>query len=273
MFKRVERKRRKREEEEEMGLDEETKEILGMHDTDSDESESESGQSSEDEGEQEEEQDQQLDEEASEDDEDDEEDVRPQIPIHSALLDPLYVLSLEPQLTKGCISLMHAHIRRFKQFSKLAAEADPNRDAWIISDNLGSSVPNRVTETTDGMSKRAAKKKARSAFLKEKHVKRKAVAKAKKEKSVAASTSNSSSEKPRRLSTESTIKHRPSSKGRLEQPPQKKQKVADTELMGMSDEIVPKLKPNDSKSLVEKGREVRKPNKMSKTKAKSRAAG
>ena len=38
MFKRVEKRRRKKEEEEELGLNEEMKEIMGMHDTDSEES-------------------------------------------------------------------------------------------------------------------------------------------------------------------------------------------------------------------------------------------
>ena len=42
MFKRVEKRRRKKEEEEELGLDEDAKEILGLHDTDSDESNSDS---------------------------------------------------------------------------------------------------------------------------------------------------------------------------------------------------------------------------------------
>jgi hypothetical protein len=42
MFKRVERKRKKREEEEDLGLDEDMKEIMGFHDTDSDESNSDS---------------------------------------------------------------------------------------------------------------------------------------------------------------------------------------------------------------------------------------
>ncbi len=55
MYKRVEKRRRKQEKEEELGLTEEMKEVLGMHDTDSDESNSsdsdtESGDEDEDEG-------------------------------------------------------------------------------------------------------------------------------------------------------------------------------------------------------------------------------
>jgi len=38
MFKRVDKKRKKREEEEELGLDQEMKEIIGLSDTDSEES-------------------------------------------------------------------------------------------------------------------------------------------------------------------------------------------------------------------------------------------
>ena len=47
MFKRVEKRIRKKEKEEELGIDEDMKEMLGMHDTDSEESDS---SSSEDEG-------------------------------------------------------------------------------------------------------------------------------------------------------------------------------------------------------------------------------
>ncbi|KAI0783592.1 hypothetical protein C8Q75DRAFT_810654 [Abortiporus biennis] len=47
MFKRVEKRRRKQEKQEELGLTEEMKEVLGMHDTDSDESDASSGSNSE----------------------------------------------------------------------------------------------------------------------------------------------------------------------------------------------------------------------------------
>lgn len=46
MFKRVEKRQERKEREDELGLDSETKEILGMHDTDSDESDSDSEDSS-----------------------------------------------------------------------------------------------------------------------------------------------------------------------------------------------------------------------------------
>lgn len=50
MFKRVARRIRKKEEEEELGLNEEMKEVLGMHDTDSEESDSESEDDGESDG-------------------------------------------------------------------------------------------------------------------------------------------------------------------------------------------------------------------------------
>ncbi|THV07284.1 hypothetical protein K435DRAFT_833637 [Dendrothele bispora CBS 962.96] len=196
MFKRVERKRKRREEVDKLGLDEETKEILGMHDTDSDESQSDPDSEPDEDEVQEE--DQGFEDTAS--NTSNEDDENPSIPIHSALLDPLYILSLEPQLTKGCVVCpgkflkskemfethvkSNAHTRRFKQFSKLVADVDPNEDAWSFSDKLRSSSmqssPKQVATPTSALSKRAAKKKARSTFLKEKHAKRKAAAKAKK---------------------------------------------------------------------------------------------
>ena len=49
MFKRVEKRRLKKQEEEELGIDEDMKEILGMHDTDSEESASDESDSDDDE--------------------------------------------------------------------------------------------------------------------------------------------------------------------------------------------------------------------------------
>jgi hypothetical protein len=102
MFKRVDKRRRKKEEEKNLGLDEEVKEILGIQDTDSEESESDSDS---DEGEEE---DNAVDEEVisgeedNDDEEDDEEEEDPSITVSQALKDPLYIVSILPDV-KACI--------------------------------------------------------------------------------------------------------------------------------------------------------------------------
>jgi hypothetical protein len=109
MFKRVEKRRRKKEEEEKLGLNEDMKEVLGMHDTDSEESDSDSDQSVSD------------DDAASGGEEDEEieegdfkegsihggeeragEDGEPAITVQEALRDPVYLISLQPEV-KACI--------------------------------------------------------------------------------------------------------------------------------------------------------------------------
>ena len=113
MFKRVEKRRRRQEKEEELGLDEETKEVLGLHDTDSDESDTSS--SSENEGSQAEEapvsdgEEQDNDElvdglgEADDcDDEESNQDKLPEMSVTAAVADPVYLVSLDPE-TKACI--------------------------------------------------------------------------------------------------------------------------------------------------------------------------
>ena len=119
MFKRVEKRRRKKEEEEELGLDEDMKEVLGIQDTDSDESDSDSdssdsqrsseqevngyseqGQEDKSEGEDNADGDEDGD---SEDQSDNEEDKPPQLSVADALEDPIYLISLEPDV-KGCIT-------------------------------------------------------------------------------------------------------------------------------------------------------------------------
>ena len=99
MFKRVDKRRRKKEEEEKLGLDEEVKEILGIQDTDSEESESES-----DDGEEEEESvaDEEMVSDEDEDEEEDEEEEDPSITVGQALKDPLYSVSVLPDV-KACI--------------------------------------------------------------------------------------------------------------------------------------------------------------------------
>lgn len=114
MFKRVEKRRRKKEEEEELGLDEDMKEVLGIQDTDSDESDSDSDSDSQDSSDQEVsgnlgedkdegEHDDDDEEGASEDQSDNEEEKLPALTVADALEDPIYLVSLEPDV-KGCIS-------------------------------------------------------------------------------------------------------------------------------------------------------------------------
>lgn len=136
MFKRIERKLKKKQEEEELGIDEDMKEVLGIHDTDSDESNSDSeasGSSDEDEDEgggedeepdldtllkkrkrlgsaSEEEEESELDDaegedQAMEDDDQQSEDADEndlQISVEEALRDPLYIVSIQPDI-RGCI--------------------------------------------------------------------------------------------------------------------------------------------------------------------------
>lgn len=99
MFKRVDKRRRKKEDEERLGLDEEVKEILGIQDTDSEESTSESDS---DEGEEKENATDKEMEGESDDDEEEEEEEYPSITVNQALKDPLYIVSILPDV-KACI--------------------------------------------------------------------------------------------------------------------------------------------------------------------------
>ncbi|KAH7884411.1 hypothetical protein F5I97DRAFT_1450679 [Phlebopus sp. FC_14] len=147
MFKRVEKKRKKREEEEELGLDDDMKEIMGLNDSDSDESDSgsESDRRTSDEehvhpgdqgdGDEEEAGSEEIDE-------------QPPMPVHEALKNPIYLISLDPTIY-GCIlckgkllknaemAVVHkdatAHKRRLERFKALASIADPDSDAWGIA--------------------------------------------------------------------------------------------------------------------------------------------
>lgn len=119
MFKRVAKRQRKLEEEEELGITEEMKEVMGMHDTDSDESDS-----SEEEGEgsgaaedeagasdgdtriqdvesEEEDEDEDADEELDEDDEDEDAPARPPLTVTEAIADPIYPISSKSDV-KAC---------------------------------------------------------------------------------------------------------------------------------------------------------------------------
>jgi len=115
MFKRVEKRRVKKQKEEELGLDEDMKEILGIQDTDSEESASESesdGSSENDDAASGDEvgEDEDIDvgdeedvpEEEEDDEEEEEEDEDPNVSVNQALIDPVYVVSVLPEV-KACI--------------------------------------------------------------------------------------------------------------------------------------------------------------------------
>ena len=107
MFKRVDKRRRQKEREEELGLDEDLKEVFGIQETDTDESDSDSdsqevgghleqGQEGEDNAD--------TDEEGDfEGQSDNEQEKPPQLLVTDALEDPIYLISLEPDV-KGCIT-------------------------------------------------------------------------------------------------------------------------------------------------------------------------
>jgi hypothetical protein len=90
MFKRIEKRRRKKEEEDNLGLDENAKEILGMHDTDSDESDSNASSNGFVPKDVEDVEVHDLDSEDVSDKEDD----RPSISVRDALRSPIYVVSV-----------------------------------------------------------------------------------------------------------------------------------------------------------------------------------
>ena len=110
MFKRVEKRRRKQEKEEELGLTGEMKEVLGMHDTDSDESDSSSGDSSDSGGSDDEGavaphgvEDEQVDDEIDEEDDEEESGDElshsiPQMSVTETMQDPVYIFSTDPDV-------------------------------------------------------------------------------------------------------------------------------------------------------------------------------
>lgn len=222
MFKRVQKRIRKREREEELGLDSEMKEVLGLQDTDSEESDSssedegEGGSNSEDEeegGSSDEESQEDADENEDDGIQDDEimasagdvpedsdsdseiEDSIPEMSVTEAVKDPVYVVSLQPQI-KACIlchgkllknnkmSEVHkaskvsccgttysidivqtvdsiqAHNRRFSRFIELVGKAGPEADVRdLIRAMNAESKPASQPASTDGApSKRALKR-------------------------------------------------------------------------------------------------------------------
>jgi hypothetical protein len=189
MFKRVDKKRKKLEEEEELGIDGDMKEFMGLNDTDSDESASDSDSSSDERSDADQLQsgDEDLEEAGNEmEDDDANDDEEPPILLSEALKDPIYVVSLDPDvraciLCKGKVikgtqmSTVHkasiAHKRRFERFKTSAAKYDPQSDAWQIARTVQkeASNPSGTQNHPDaGLSKRALKRSAKQASIKEK---------------------------------------------------------------------------------------------------------
>ncbi|KAF9243437.1 hypothetical protein BU15DRAFT_59821 [Melanogaster broomeanus] len=195
MFKRVERKRKKREEDETLQLDEDVKEMIGLNDTDSDESESDSaGNSENDAGSEEGMENLGVGDEGASEGMDMEEE--PPILVAEALKDPIYLISLEPtahgcmlckgKLIKGAeMAVVHrnstAHKRRFERFKALAIKADQGGNAWDIVKSIHSvSVVQRPEPEI--LSGRALKRQAKQSVIREKRrrhkdLKAKAIAK------------------------------------------------------------------------------------------------
>ncbi|KIK99585.1 hypothetical protein PAXRUDRAFT_822577 [Paxillus rubicundulus Ve08.2h10] len=191
MFKRVERKRKKCEEEEDLGLDEDMKAIMGLHDTDSDESDSdpESEGHSEDSSPDGVNADsgrevgmvgrERDDEVSSEEGIDDE----PPMSVAEALKNPIYLISLDPTV-HGCIlcrgkliksagmAAVHknaiAHKRRFERFKALAVDADQGSNAWDIVKVVQSVPKARRPEPSEILSNRALKRQIKQVAIREK---------------------------------------------------------------------------------------------------------
>ncbi|KAI0749437.1 hypothetical protein C8Q80DRAFT_1162032 [Daedaleopsis nitida] len=194
MFKRIEKKIRKKEKEEELGLDEDMKEMLGMNaDTDSDESDSSSDSENDEndeegmgldasDGEEESDAGAEDDEEGDEHEgdeeqvlesepESDDEDEEPPMSVSEALQNPLYVVSLEPEV-RACIVCpgkllknpvmidVHmksgAHTRRYTHLRESAMDVDADTDVRELVRARQAGKPSEASE--DKLSRRAQKK-------------------------------------------------------------------------------------------------------------------
>ncbi|CCM04253.1 uncharacterized protein FIBRA_06420 [Fibroporia radiculosa] len=208
MFKRVAKRIKRQEEDEALGLDAEAKEILGLHDTDSDESSSASGSDDESEGQGEEsDQESQLNGDVGEDEDEDVQesaasdeeiedvsDDEPTLSLAEALKDPLYTISVDPEV-QGCaicpgkllknetMAEVHrssnAHVRRFKLFVQVASKAEPGTSVRkIVTTQLKQPPQETKEQPTNGKpSKRAEKRREKQAIIKakrERHKKAKA---------------------------------------------------------------------------------------------------
>ncbi|KAJ7808189.1 hypothetical protein B0H14DRAFT_2609107 [Mycena olivaceomarginata] len=237
MFKRVDKRRKRQEEEEELGLDEDMKEVLGLNDTDSDESDSDNDSESWDEIEG-----GRRDEEDDEDSSDDSDAEEPPISVEEALRDPVYVVSIEPDV-KACITCpgkllknaeilrLHraskarlvAHDRRWRQFRDFAksSNAPPSSNAWDVLKQRAEEQPKLSLTEGSAVSKRNQKReeqKAKNAARREK--KREANAKKKAKKAAALASGADSSGSPQKDSsapknTDSPASARPTKKRKL----------------------------------------------------------
>ncbi|KAJ7067115.1 hypothetical protein C8F01DRAFT_1120332 [Mycena amicta] len=190
MFKRVDKRRKRQEEEEELGIDGEMKEVLGLNDTDSDESDTDSEHSDSEE------------EDADNQDADassDEDEELPPITLEDALKDPIFVISTEPDV-KGCVLCLgkllkspdfvsihvasKAHQRRLTKFTAYttSTSAAPDSSAWDVLRAWTEKQEAEVSPLTAEDSKRNEKREQiRSAKKVKAQAKQKAEAKQRKE--------------------------------------------------------------------------------------------
>ncbi|THG97338.1 hypothetical protein EW026_g4635 [Hermanssonia centrifuga] len=201
MFKRVEKRRRKQEEEEELGLDGDMKEVLGLQDTDSEESDSsddEDPSGSEEEAGANDADDVSDKEEMSDgglqsvEEDEEEEDKLPPMSVTEAVRDPLYIVSLDPEV-RECIlcpgkllknptmSEAHksskAHNRRFTRFVELVGQAGPGGDVRDLIRSMNVETNLKPQSNEGASSKRAEKRKEKLAAIKAKRDKHKATEK------------------------------------------------------------------------------------------------
>ncbi|KAJ7227392.1 hypothetical protein GGX14DRAFT_419391 [Mycena pura] len=192
MFKRVEKRRRKQEEEEKLGLDGEMKDILGFNDTDSDESDSDTDSTdSESQAEDKDEEGIEKDggdesndagngEEVDDEDEEssDDEPERPTISLEEALRDPVYVVSIQPDV-KACVVCpgkllktskvltkhreSRAHQRRLRQFTDFAKSSAAANDsnAWDVVKAKAKQDADRTPPTISKRDEKRAEAKAK----------------------------------------------------------------------------------------------------------------
>ncbi|KAJ7364357.1 hypothetical protein DFH08DRAFT_930319 [Mycena albidolilacea] len=240
MFKRVDKRRKRQEEEEELGLDEDMKEVLGLNDTDSDESDSDDNSESESEADDgaDEVEGEEGDEEDDEDSSDEEGEEEPPISVEEALRDPVYVVSIEPDV-KACITCpgkllknaeilrLHraskAHDRRWRQFRDFAksSNAPPSSNAWDVLKQRAEEQPKLSLTEGSAVSKRNQKReeqKAKNVARREK--KREANAKRKAKEAAALASGADSSGSPQKDSsalknTDSPASARPTKKRKL----------------------------------------------------------
>ncbi|KAJ7261723.1 hypothetical protein B0H12DRAFT_1217660 [Mycena haematopus] len=230
MFKRVDKRRRKQEEEKELGLDDDAREVLGLNDTDSDESDSDSDESESEadgaeEGADSEGADSEGAEEADEDEDSSDEEDReePPISVEEALQDPVYVVSLEPDVkaciacpgkllknaeilklhraSKACLRAYIAHERRWRQFREFAksSNAAPDSNAWDVLKQRAEEKPKLSLVEGSAISKQNKKREEQKAKMAARRAKkREAQLKRKAKKSAASEGTTDASSPPKK---------------------------------------------------------------------------